>query len=235
MVRPPGPGSPSYDLWMKETDATLATLSPRDDPLARFGLDGRIQTVDLIRLTAGGAQRHLDGVNPLGRSSQIHPDNTVKRQQHHEPPVDSQPPENPPRNGRGSQASGSNQTNDASVMVSHLSSVGHPPHRDYVQGVGSTDTSGNTATNNAQRCVLPQQCSGSFVGSMGRGGRDHHSSDPGLRPQRTGQSAIGQLDPTIGGTPPQEHATVDSQDFLDLINQALLDRPICQLYEDYYL
>ena len=243
MVRPPKPGSPSYDLWKKETDPMLAILSLRDDPQARFGLDERIetlQTMDLIRPSTGEARGHLggNGANLLGRSSQTHPDNQMERQQHHDPLADSQPPGGTPSGGRGSQTSGSNRATDASVTVSHLSSVDHPPHHDYVQGVGSTDIPRNTATNNIQRNLLPQQYSSGFVGSAGRDGRDHchHESDPCLRVQRTGQSAIGKLDPTVCGTLAQEQRpTADSQDFLDLINQALLDRPICQLDEHHYL
>jgi alanine transaminase len=35
MVRPPKPGSPSYDLWKKETDATHAALASRTQTMAK--------------------------------------------------------------------------------------------------------------------------------------------------------------------------------------------------------
>ena len=35
MVRPPKPGSPSYDLWKKETDVTHAALASRTQTMAK--------------------------------------------------------------------------------------------------------------------------------------------------------------------------------------------------------
>ena len=35
MVQPPKPGSPSYDLWKKETDATHAALASRTQTMAK--------------------------------------------------------------------------------------------------------------------------------------------------------------------------------------------------------
>jgi hypothetical protein len=211
-----------------------------------------LRAMDVIWPSAGRAWELLNGnkVNHLGSSSKLYSDKPAERQQHHKRSADTQLPDNAPRNGGGSQASGFNQvyTNGPSDMGSYPSLVdpsSHSPYYDYSRWLGSTDLLGNTATNNLSTSLLPQQYSTGFVGSVGRGGQGqghrHRGGDPNTRyaqPLWTDHSAMGQLDPTyVGMLPqqsPQEHPSTGSQGLVSLVNQTHQDQPMYQLTENYY-
>ena len=208
--------------------------------------------MDVIWPSAGRAWELLDGnkVNLLEPNPKTYSVHSGERQQHHKRPADTQLPDNAPRNGCGSQASGFNQvfTDGASDMESYPSLVdanNNPPYYDYSRWMGNGDLLGNTATNGLSTSLLPQQYSTGFVpGGAGRGsqGHRHRGGDPSARyaqPLWTDHSTMGQLDPTYVGMlpqqPPQEpHPTTGSQGLVNLVNQGHQDQPMYQLSENYF-
>lgn len=241
-----------YVFTASITHVSILTSFP-DDPQARLGLNKcmeTLRTMDVIWPSAGRAWELLNGnkVNLLGHSSKTYSNNPTERQQHHKRPADTQLPDNSPRNGGGSQASGFSQVyaNGASDMGSYPSLVdpsNHSPYYDYSRWLGSTDLLGNATTNNLSTSLLPQQYSTGFVGGVSRSsqGHRHRGSDPNARypqPLWTDHSAMGQLDPTYVGmlpqqSPPGQHVA-SSQGLVSLVNQTHQDQPMYQLAENYY-
>ena len=238
------------DSSLLANQLTSVTSFP-DDPQARLGLNKcmeTLRTMDVIWPSAGRAWELLNGnkVNLLGPGPKLYSDH----QQHHKRPADTHTPDNAPRNGCGSHASGFNQVfaggaSDMGTYPSLVDPINHSPYYDYSRWMGSTDLLGNTATNSLSTSLLPQQYSTGFAsGGVGKGGQSHRhrGSDPSTRYTQslwTDHSAIGQLDPTYVGmlpqqSPQEQHPTAGSQGLVNLVNQGHQDQPMYQLTENYF-